>query len=215
MVMAHSLVQVLHQNREAVVDLLAPPATAPLGERMPGVSETFVLDVGHGQLGLSERRRMAALLKPRDYDRAIVLPNSFKSALVPFWAAIPTRTGWTGESRYLVLNDRRRLDRERLPLMVERFVALAGAEDAPAAACPAPQLEADEARLEALRTSFGLTAEPATVLCPGAEFGPAKRWRVRSGQTLAGPPLRRGGECGDGPGPPGLAAGVARRRGGV
>lgn len=192
MVMAQSLIQVLHQSGSVVVDLLAPPATASLGERMPGVSETFVLEVGHGQLGWAERRRMANRLRSNAYDRAIVLPNSFKSALVPFWASIPTRSGWTGESRYVVLNDRRRLDRERLPLMVERFVALAGPEDGPVPDCPAPRLAADEERLQVLRETFGLTAGSGTALCPGAEFGPAKRWPARHFAEVARAEIARG-----------------------
>ena len=177
MVMAHSLVSVLHRARDVSVDMLAPPATAPLARRMPGVTDTRTLDVGHGEFGWAVRRGMARILGELGYQQAIVLPNSFKSALIPWWAGIPKRTGWTGESRVVVLNDRRRLDPERYPLMIERFMAL-GLEpgvdlEKP---YPLPRLEADPTRGAELRTAHDLAEQGVTVLCPGAEFGPAKRW---------------------------------------
>ncbi|MGE0624986.1 MAG: lipopolysaccharide heptosyltransferase II [Pseudomonadales bacterium] len=177
MVMAHTLVTVLSHNADAQIDMVAPPATAPLADRMPGVTKCFTLDAGHGELGLGKRRTLAALLAKEGYDQAIVLPNSFKSALLPFWARVPKRTGWHGEARFVLLNDRRRLEPERYPLMIERFMALA----LPAGAAlpkpyPEPRLSADPDRGQALVRELGLATSGITVLCPGAEFGPAKRW---------------------------------------
>ncbi|CAM5231065.1 hypothetical protein SSTU70S_02741 [Stutzerimonas stutzeri] len=63
-------------------------------------------------------------------SQAILLPNSLKSALVPFFAGIPKRTGWRGEMRFGLLNDIRKLDKQRYPLMIERFMALAFEPDA-------------------------------------------------------------------------------------
>ena len=110
MVMAHTLVSLLIRQRNATVYMVAPPATEPLARRMPGVQGSWTLEVGHGELGLKARRALARTLKLERFDQAIVLPNSFKSALLPYWAGIPRRTGWQGESRYLLLNDRRRVD---------------------------------------------------------------------------------------------------------
>ena len=165
MVMSHCLVSVLGKNGKAAtqIDMLAPPATAPLAERMPGVTDVHSLDVGHGELGWHKRRGIARLLADRGYDQAIVLPNSFKSALIPYWAGIPRRTGWTGETRLLVLNDRRRLEPERLPLMIERFMAL-GLE--PAASqryelpdpYPEPVLRVDQDRADASHDDATLPA---------------------------------------------------------
>jgi heptosyltransferase-2 len=107
-----------------------------------------------------------------------VLPNSFKSALIPFFAGIPRRTGYVGELRWGLVNDARRLDRQALPLMIERFAALAGDAGAPLERpLPPVALRVDAAARDAALARFGLTAGTRTaVLCPGAEYGPAKRW---------------------------------------
>ncbi len=80
--------------------------------------------LGHGALDVAERRKIGKSLTGQ-YDQAILLPNSLKSALVPFFAGISKRTGWKGEMRYGLLNDIRTLDKDRYPLMIERFMALA------------------------------------------------------------------------------------------
>ena len=176
MVMAHSLVRVLVETAHANVHLLAPAVTAPLGKRMPGVVATHVLDVAHGELGLGKRRAWGRAHVGK-FDQAIVLPNSFKSALAPYWARIPQRTGWRGEARLGVLNDRRLLEPAVYPRMVDRFVALAQARGEAVMAPPLPELTADLSNAQALCERFSLTSTGAvTVLCPGAEFGPAKRW---------------------------------------
>jgi heptosyltransferase-2 len=179
MVMAHCLVQVLAATRSGVeIHLLAPPSTAPLGLRMAEVASVRTFEVGHGELGLGKRNREGRVLRLEAFDQAIVLPNSFKSAWIPFRARIPVRTGWLGESRYGVLNDRRRLDRERLPLMIEQFMALGLPSDATLPdPYPLPRLAVDEANRRRLLDTLGLQAdERLLILCPGAEFGPAKRW---------------------------------------
>ncbi len=63
---------------------------------MPEVNEAIPMPLGHGALAIGERRKLGHSLRERR-DRAYVLPNSFKSALVPFFANIPLRTGWRGE----------------------------------------------------------------------------------------------------------------------
>ncbi len=187
MVMSHCLVRVLLARFPGVeIHMLAPPATAPLTQRMPGVAATHVLDAGHGELGLRKRRAAARELAHVGFAQAIVLPNSFKSALVPLLAGIPKRTGWTGEHRYGLLNDRRRLVKDHYPLMIERFMALALDAgvllDKP---FPLPQLSADPANAARLRAEHALQPDGAVALCPGAEFGPAKRWPVAHFAELA------------------------------
>ena len=178
MVMAHTLVPGL-VRRGAVVEFLAPPATSDLARRMPGVSAVHDLNVGHGALGFRERADAAKRLKARRFDWAIVLPNSFKSAITPFLAGIPRRTGFIGEARYGLLNDRRRLDTANLPRLVDRFAALADV------APEGPGLRADSARCEALRSEFDLRGDTLIALCPGAEYGPSKRWPAERFAELA------------------------------
>jgi heptosyltransferase-2 len=166
------------RHAELELDVLAPSWTLPLLRRMPEVSEAIPSPFGHGELKLAARWRIARDLTQPNYDQAIVLPNSFKSALVPCLAGIPLRTGYAGEFRYPLLNDARRLDERALPLMAERYAALA---DLPGVQfvrpLPALRLRVSQAARVALRDRLDLTSDaPVAVLCPGAEYGPAKRW---------------------------------------
>lgn len=179
MVMAQALfmrLQQLHPGLE--LDVLAPDWTIPLLSRMPEVREAIPNPFRHGEFKLGARYRLGRSLRRHGYDQAIVLPNSWKSALVPFFAGIPQRSGYRGEMRWGLLNDRRRLDASKLPLMVERFVALAHAPgSALQVPLPLPALSVDESRRQATLAKLGLTASARTaVLCVGAEYGPAKRW---------------------------------------
>jgi len=179
MVMSQPLIAHLcARSAAAAVDVLAPPWSAGLLARMSGVANCIPLPVGHGEVGLGRRRRLGHSLRDAGYRRAIVLPNSLKSALVPWFAGIPRRTGWRGEWRYGLLNDLRILDESALPLMVQRFLAL-GLE--PGASLPdplpAPRLAADPAQAARCRERHALAPDmPLLALCPGAEFGGAKRW---------------------------------------
>ncbi|WP_034943181.1 ADP-heptose--LPS heptosyltransferase RfaF [Erwinia oleae] len=184
MMMSQSLYRTLKANHpDAVIDVMAPPWCRPLLSRMPEVNEALPMPLGHGALALGERRRLGHALRDKGYDRAYVLPNSFKSALVPFFAGIKTRTGWRGEMRYGVLNDARVLDKAAWPLMVERYVALAYDKSRVRRASDLPQpllwpkLDVNDAEKVATSAAFGLSpARPLIGFCPGAEFGPAKRW---------------------------------------
>ena len=179
MVMAHTLVPGLVEQG-ASVEFLAPAATASLATRMPGVAAVHRIDTRHGQLGLAARKGAAKALKPLGFKQAIVLPNSFKSALTPALAGIPRRSGFLGEWRLGVLNDRRVLDKERLPRMVDRFAALADVAPAP------PRLQADAQAQRRLLAQHGLASRrPVVALCPGADYGSAKRWPVEHFRELA------------------------------
>lgn len=178
-VLAQPLFRRLHERHARLaLDVLAPAWTLPLLRRMPEVADTIASPFGHGELKLASRWRLARELALRGYDQAVVLPNSFKSALVPRLASIPLRTGYVGELRLPLLNDARRLDQQSLPLLAERYAALADAPGTPLAR-PLPALRltvSDTARAELL-DKLGLTRHgPVAVLCPGAEYGPAKRW---------------------------------------
>lgn len=189
MVMAHALCRLLKQRQpSAQIDVIAPSWTQPLLERMPEVSQAISLPIGHGQLKLGERYRLARQLRAKHYDQAVVLPNSWKSALIPFWAKIKKRTGWRGEMRWGLLNDLRYLDKKQWPLMVQRFLALALEEGEPLPETyPYPRLQVNKQQVVALRERLQLTDQqrPILALCPGAEFGPAKRWPSEHYAALA------------------------------
>ncbi len=184
MMMSQSLYRTLKARYpQATIDVMAPAWCRPLLSRMPEVNEAIPMPLGHGALELGARRRLGVSLRERRYDRAYVLPNSYKSALVPFFANIPVRTGWRGEMRYGVLNDARVLDKQAWPLMVERYVALAydkgvmdSAKDLPQPLLW-PQLQVEESEQRRICNTFGILTDRAIIgFCPGAEFGPAKRW---------------------------------------
>lgn len=179
MVMAQSLFMDLKRHYpEMAIDVLAPSWSEPLLARMPEVHKAISMPVGHGRLQWGVRRQLARELRVACYDWSILLPNSFKSALIPFWARIAKRTGYQGEMRYGLVNDMRRLDKQLLTMTVQRFVALGLARDAELPPhCPSPQLSVDTQNVQATLTELGLTeSDGILVLCPGAEFGPAKRW---------------------------------------
>lgn len=197
MVMAHTLVSLLRERQWASeIHMVAPKATAPLGGRMPGVDAVHELAVGHGELGLARRRRLARKLRPLGFRAAYVLPNSFKSALIPWWAGIPKRVGWHGEARYGLLNDRRRLDVGRYPRMIDRFMALALPEGVPLPEpAPSPELRVDEDNRRSAIERLGLDpagSGPVVALCPGAEYGEAKRWPATRFAAVAKDRLRQG-----------------------
>ncbi|HTQ98393.1 MAG TPA: lipopolysaccharide heptosyltransferase II [Candidatus Acidoferrum sp.] len=179
MVMAQVLFRCLRQRHpDAVIDVLAPSWCRELLTRMPEVRFALPLPIAHRELGLGKRWHIGRELAQDVYDQAIVLPNSFKSALIPVFAKIPLRTGWRGEARGWLLNDCRRLDKTRYPLMAQRFAALAyDASVALPASLPRPQLKTDAGATAALRDRLHLDSDkPVLVLCPGAEFGAAKQW---------------------------------------
>jgi heptosyltransferase-2 len=181
MVMAQSLFMTLKAQRpDRAIDILAPGWSLPLIARMGEVRAGIEMPLGHGEFDLKLRRRLGHALRDAGYGQAIVLPRSFKSALAPFFARIPRRTGYRGELRYGLLNDIRPLDEGLLPRTVDRFVALGGEPGAPLPPpIPLPRLRVDPARQQALIETLGLTedrAHPCIALMPGAEYGPAKQW---------------------------------------
>ena len=196
MVMAQTLFCLLKQREPDVqIDVLAPAWTKPLLHRMPEVSEAIDAPFGHGQMRLRDRYRLGVDLRSRGYDRAIVLPNSFKSALVPFAAKIRRRTGWVGEMRYGLLNDVRRLKKQQLPLMAERFVALGlEKEEALPGNLPRPALHSSSESVSHSLQRVGLSQpeRPVLGLCPGAEFGASKRWPAEYYAEVANNKLANG-----------------------
>jgi heptosyltransferase-2 len=199
MVMAQSLFITLKKaHPDCQIDVLAPAWSFPLLDRMPEVSNAIAMPLLHGQFGLLDRVSLGRSLRANNYQLAIVLPNSWKSALIPYFANIPIRTGYIGECRWVLLNDARKLDKALLTMTVQRFVALGLPNTAP---LPPeyliPKLVINRDQQQVVIDKFKLnsnfvgrvsdsvtrhietenhTSTKILALCPGAEYGAAKRW---------------------------------------
>ncbi len=180
MLMSQSLYRHLkQQDPEREIDVLAPNWCRPVLARMPEVNQAIEMPVGHGSLQWGIRKEIGRQLSRYQYEQAFILPNSLKSALIPWFAGIPKRTGWRGEMRYGLLNDIRTLNKEAFPLMVQRYVGLSNKKGCDALDLESilkPKLSTSKEQLISALERFSLDGSNAIAFCPGAEFGPAKRW---------------------------------------
>lgn len=187
MVMAQSLFMILKKRYpDAALDVLAPAWSLPIVARMPEIRRGYASGTGHGEMNLLSRWRIAADLRGNGYDAAIVLPRSFKAALIPWLADIPRRSGYRGEFRYGLINDVRKFDASVLDQTVKRFVSL-GLEPAERLPhLPNPALQISATRQQQLLDELGLNTGRKTIaFLPGAEYGPAKCWPAENFAALA------------------------------
>lgn len=193
LMMSHTLIRELSERQGIeAIDVIAPPWSHPLLHRMPGVRKALELNIAHGELGLGKRRAFGKSLNGQ-YDIAYVCPNSFKSALVPWWAGIPERHGWLGEQRYLLLNHILKKPKQ-FERLVDRYQALAlGRTDGKRPPALQPRLVCDDSTVEALFTKQKLSRDrPILALCPGAAFGNSKQWPIDRYARVAEAYLTRG-----------------------
>ncbi len=180
MILAQSLFKTLKsQQPNCIIDVAAPAWTLPLLERMPEVNKGIALPFKHGQFALFERIKFGKSLRHQAYNQAIILTNSFKSAILPFAAKIPVRTSFLGEMRYRLINDIRSLDKIKLPRTVDRFVALGALNDNfGKVEIENPTLIVNHENAISALKKLGFNAPSRKVLglCPGAEYGESKRW---------------------------------------
>ncbi len=186
-VRCHSVVKLLRQRfPDRPVDILASTLCAPLTDYMPGLRKAVVVDLPRSRLALGQQRALAERLKREGYGTALIMPRTWKAALAPYFAGIPERTGFTGEARFFLLNDRRSGEK-KLPRMVDRCGALALPPGAMIPAdWPLPELKVARDETGAWRKKRGLDADnrPIVALAPGA-VGPSKRWPKESYTALA------------------------------
>jgi heptosyltransferase-2 len=182
-VRCHTVVRLLRERFPGrPIDVLTTKMVAPLLDYMPGVRKGIVFDLPRKRLALAQHRALAGLLRAEGYGDALIMPRTWKSALAPFLAGIPRRTGFTGEMRFGLVNDRRSGEK-RLPRMVDRCAALTLPQDRlingklPPRELPVPQLVVPADALPPWRARMNLPADgrPVAVLAPGA-VGPSKRW---------------------------------------
>ena len=161
---------------------------APVYRAMPQVAEVIELPFAHGRLDWAERRRVARTLRGR-FDAAYVLPNSLKSALIPWLAGVPQRIGYHGEGRYGLLN-RRLPNPPGRPPMVAFYRALAaepGSDD------ERPRMQFAPSVLDAATRAAAVQPAGYWAFAPGAEYGPAKCWPAEHYAELARSLHRRHG----------------------
>ncbi|MES2632645.1 MAG: lipopolysaccharide heptosyltransferase II [Pseudomonadota bacterium] len=170
-VMTEPLLRRLHQRGETLT-VGALPWVAPVYRAMPQVHDVIEFPFQHGGLQFKARRTIAKQVEGR-FDTAYVLPNSLKSALLPFLASIPKRVGYLGESRVGLLTHRLKNPKNKPP-MVAFYSALSGERDG--LADDRPRLSLDASATARALAHAGLDARGFYVFAPGAEFGPAKRW---------------------------------------
>lgn len=196
MVLAQSLFKTLKTNRpDCMIDVAAPSWTLPLLARMPEVAEAIALPFKHGELAFWKRIAFGRTLKNKGYTQAIILTNSFKSALLPWAAGIPKRTSFLGEMRYGLINDIRLLDKTKLKMTVQRFVSLGlNAHAELPRILPIPSLVSNTGNAHALLTKLNIPhiTTPVLGLCPGAEYGEAKRWPTEHYAEVANAAIAKG-----------------------
>jgi heptosyltransferase-2 len=177
-VRCHTVVKLLKQQFPArPVDMLTTSMVAPLLDYMPGVRKGIVVDLPRTRLALAQQRALSRRLREEKYGQVLVMPRTWKSALAPWLAGIPRRTGFAGEARFGLINDLRFGER-RLPRMVDRCASLAlpkNADQPPE--WPLPELKVSRPELANWRGRLGLAPDGRSVvaLAPGA-VGPSKRW---------------------------------------
>lgn len=183
-IIAQSLLIALKaQDSNAKITVFAGAWAKDLASRMPEIDYFIENSFNHGSILLKKRYIIAKYIQKQSYTHVYVLPMSLKSALIPFFAKIPNRIGFIGESRYLLLNQYYRLDKQKLPRMVDRFFSLA--QDGQLnSTLEYPRLTIDLERKNQLLAQFKESTK-LVFLCPAVEYGPSKQWPWSHFATLA------------------------------
>jgi heptosyltransferase-2 len=188
MVMAQALYKaLLGDSTSAQIHVVAPEWSRPLLQRMPQISAIHGLDVAHGEFGLAKRRRLGKQLRHEGFSQAIVLPRSFKSALVPWFAKIPKRIGDIGEFRQGLLTDTLASNKDKKNPNVCNYLRYIGIETNVVLVKQqhCPELCVDAANQAKLLESHAISQQAPLVACMvGAEFGPSKQWPVEHFASL-------------------------------
>ena len=185
-VMTEPLITQLKNNHpDSLIDVIATPWVASVMRAIPAINEVIIGDFKHGLLQWAERKQLAKQLKLLGYTHAYVLPNSFKSALIPWLAKIPNRIGYKGEMRWrLITAPLDNPSRSNRPSMSSHYFALSGIQ---AKDTPQPKLELPKLFLNEMKEKLQVIQnhDKLFILCPGAEYGPAKQWPIEHFGKLA------------------------------
>jgi heptosyltransferase-2 len=128
--------------------------------------------------GIRQWLRLAAEIRNRRFDLAVLFPNSFEAAAMAFAGRVPRRLGYATDGRRLLLTDALRASKEKQHL-ADYYRGLArslspGAEQSTETILAAPH---DREQARRLLSSAGIErSTPFLVINPGAAYGSAKRW---------------------------------------
>ncbi len=185
-VMSQTLFKELNQqyNGQLIIDVLANEWTGNILSRMKEVNNVIIHPFKHGKFQMIERIKISLKLRHNNYNQAFILPFTWKSAIIPYFAKIKKRTGFIGELRYGLINDIYKLDKTKLPKMIDQFCALANKGKKPAKIL-LPELRVDKNNQLELIKKFNFNNDKLIALCPAAEYGPAKRWPVENYALVA------------------------------
>jgi heptosyltransferase-2 len=177
MVMAQKLFKVIKDHLpKSKLHVASPSWTIPLVSRMPEVDKSIALPFSHGELNILKRYQLGKSLKVEDYTQAIVLTNSFKSALIPLFANIPKRTGFLGEMRFGIINDRIKKDKS-LYRTVDQFLALSPKNKNIKTSLSTYLISKPNQARKFLKGKLK-PSDKVLGIAPGAEYGEAKRWPI-------------------------------------
>ena len=173
-VMTHSLIQLVAKKN--TVDVLCVSWLEPIYQRMQNVDNVITLPLQHGKLQLKLYWQIAKKIK-NQYDQCIVIPRKLKSAIIPWLAGIPKRTGYFGESRYWFINDRITAD-PRHTLWVQKVCALFDKKSADDNNYPNPQLTTNSSNQKKWQKELKQGGKQLVALMPGASYGVSKQWSM-------------------------------------
>ena len=183
LIISQSLIKYLKKEYlDCQIDIIVRPELVKLAKMMPEVQNIYSLDIEHKELGLIKRRILAKEIKKYSYSTSIILPNSFKSAIIPWLANVPLRVGYNRELRLFLLNKKYSLIKHK-DSMVNRYLKLA---DGSYSDSIRPSLVINRDLADSIGRKYLINnSKKNIVLCPEAEYGSAKRWPTNKWVQLA------------------------------
>ncbi|ASK78053.1 lipopolysaccharide heptosyltransferase II [Paraphotobacterium marinum] len=181
LVMSHALLKKLKREQTVQLDLAVPNWLVPVAKRIPEIRNIISIPFKHKELKVYKRYLFSKSLRTYHYDQVIVIPKTFKSALLAYWSHVPLRTGWVGEQRYFLLNDLRK-NMKKVHLNVNRYLQLGEKKNSALLNDPIPEkyypkLMVNKKNLNHLVKKFNIPLETDVIaICPGASGGEAKKW---------------------------------------
>jgi heptosyltransferase-2 len=174
----------------AEITILANMLVSQLFMRHPGINNIITFDRQGRHHGVAGRLRLAGELRKHSFDLAIILPNSFDSALVPWLAGIPARIGKCSDGRTLLLSGRYNAAKgSAVCHEVEYYLNLMQYFGITGARTPLHlSITSEEDNLaSALLAEHGIQSDEFVLgINPGASYGSAKRWYPERFASVAG-----------------------------